>query len=79
MQTLRAQGRELRSKDITRLSPLVHSNLNVLGRYSFDLSPEVKRGDLPIPVTCQNIAQTKQHRWHPSRHPCSSPPPAIAG
>ena len=23
---------------------LVHSNLNVLGRYSFDLSPEVKRG-----------------------------------
>jgi len=45
VQTLRAQGRELRSEDITRLSPLVHSNLNVLGRYSFDLSPEVKRGD----------------------------------
>ncbi|OEU78064.1 MAG: transposase, partial [Desulfobacterales bacterium S5133MH4] len=45
VQTLRAQGRELRSEDITRLSPLVHSNLNVLGRYSFDLSPEVKRGN----------------------------------
>jgi TnpA family transposase len=45
MQTLRDQGRELKSEDVARLSPLVHSNLNILGSYSFDLSPEVERGE----------------------------------
>jgi TnpA family transposase len=44
-QTLRDQGRELKSEDVARLSPLVHSNLNILGSYSFDLSPEVERGE----------------------------------
>ena len=45
LQILRNQGREPRSEDVARLSPLVHSNINVLGRYSFDLSPEVERGE----------------------------------
>ncbi|CAG36828.1 hypothetical protein DP2099 [Desulfotalea psychrophila LSv54] len=46
METLRNQGRVITSEDISRLSPLVHSNLNVLGSYSFDLSPEVEKGKL---------------------------------
>ncbi len=44
VETLRNQGRVITSEDIARLSPLVHSNLNVLGSYSFDLSPEVEKG-----------------------------------
>lgn len=44
VETLRSQGRVITSEDIARLSPLVHSNLNVLGSYSFDLSPEVEKG-----------------------------------
>ncbi|MEE1735575.1 Tn3 family transposase [Streptomyces sp. BE147] len=32
---LQAEGHEIREKDIARLSPLKHRNLNLLGRYSF--------------------------------------------
>ncbi|MFI8281394.1 Tn3 family transposase [Streptomyces sp. NPDC085929] len=32
---LRAEGHEIRDKDVARLSPLKYKNLNVLGRYSF--------------------------------------------
>lgn len=35
---LLAEGHELREEDITRLSPLKHRNLNLLGRYSFTAS-----------------------------------------
>ncbi|MFI7641650.1 Tn3 family transposase [Nonomuraea sp. NPDC049400] len=38
---LQAEGheiREIREEDITRLSPLKHRNLNLLGRYSFTAS-----------------------------------------
>ncbi len=35
---LRAEGHEIRSEDVARLSPLKHRNLNVLGRYSFTAS-----------------------------------------
>lgn len=44
VQALRNSGRELRPEDEARLSPLLHSNLNVLGSYSFDLTPEVEKG-----------------------------------
>lgn len=44
--TLRQRGEEPRPEDVARLSPLIHSNLNVLGSYSFVLSPEVARGQL---------------------------------
>ncbi len=46
LSALRQRGEEPRAEDVARLSPLVHSNLNVLGHYSFDLSPEVARGNL---------------------------------
>lgn len=35
---LQAEGHEIREEDITRLSPLKHRNLNLLGRYSFTAS-----------------------------------------
>jgi hypothetical protein len=35
---LRAEGQEIRDEDITRLSPLKHRNLNILGRFSFTAS-----------------------------------------
>jgi hypothetical protein len=35
---LQAEGHEIRDKDIARLSPLKHRNLNLLGRYSFTAS-----------------------------------------
>lgn len=44
VETLRNQGRVITSENTAHLSPLVHSNLNVLGSYSFDLSPEVEKG-----------------------------------
>ncbi|MEU7856190.1 Tn3 family transposase [Nonomuraea sp. NPDC049141] len=33
-----AEGHAIREEDITRLSPLKHRNLNLLGRYSFTAS-----------------------------------------
>ncbi len=46
LSALRQRGEQPRPEDVARLSPLVHSNLNVLGSYSFVLSPEVARGNL---------------------------------
>lgn len=41
---LRAEDQEIRDEDVSRLSPLKHKNLNVLGRYSF--TPSVPAGGL---------------------------------
>ncbi|HIA54817.1 MAG TPA: Tn3 family transposase [Candidatus Melainabacteria bacterium] len=41
---LRATGRTLNPEDTARLSPLQHGNLNVLGRYHFNLPEPVKQG-----------------------------------
>ncbi|RAM02640.1 hypothetical protein DO021_07335 [Desulfobacter hydrogenophilus] len=46
VEALRSQGRKINPEDLARTSPLVHSNLNVLGSYSFDLSPEVENGEI---------------------------------
>lgn len=43
---LQSQGHQLHPEDIARLSPLVHKNLNVLGKYSFNLSPSVANGKM---------------------------------
>ncbi len=45
---LRAEGHELRDEDIARLSPLKHSNLNLLGRYSFRHSGPAGGGLRPL-------------------------------
>ncbi|MEU6756771.1 hypothetical protein [Streptomyces sp. NPDC046685] len=41
-------GLEIRDEDITRLSPLKHRKLNVLGRYSFTASTPVGGGLRPL-------------------------------
>jgi hypothetical protein len=41
------EGHEIRDEDIARLSPLKHRNLNVPGRYSFQL-PDLPGGLRPL-------------------------------
>ncbi len=43
---LRTGGRTIEEEDVRRLSPLVHSHLNFLGRYPFSLPSDVRHGDL---------------------------------
>ena len=43
---LRAEGYEVKSEDVARLSPLGFKHFNFLGRYSFNLSEPVGRGKL---------------------------------
>ncbi len=37
---------DVRSEDVTRLSPLDFQHINMLGRYSFDLPESLARGEL---------------------------------
>lgn len=46
LRVLAALGKAPNEDDVARLSPLIHANLHVLGRYSFDLAPEVASGKL---------------------------------
>jgi len=41
---LRLQPNRIQAEDEGRLSPLVHEHLNVLGRYSFILTEQIKNG-----------------------------------
>ena len=43
---LRAEGYEVRTEDVARLSPLGHKHVNMLGRYAFTLPEAVARGEL---------------------------------
>ena len=43
---LRAKGVAVKPEDVSRLSPLGSKHFNVLGRYHFDLSEAVRRGEL---------------------------------
>jgi TnpA family transposase len=43
---LRNQGYELKEEDLSRLSPLGHKHINMLGRYQFALAEHLKRGEL---------------------------------
>jgi TnpA family transposase len=46
LQELRKEGYPIKEEDVIRLSPFGHGHLNMLGRYSFAMSEEVKRGEL---------------------------------
>ena len=48
---LSSQNLELKADDIARLSPLLHEHINVLGRYSFNLTESVEKGELR-PLYC---------------------------
>jgi TnpA family transposase len=43
---LRKEGFPVRDEDVTRLSPLGHEHINMLGRYAFTLPEPVARGEL---------------------------------
>ena len=43
---LRAEGFNVRDEDVTRLSPLAHEHINMLGRYAFTLPEPIARGEL---------------------------------
>jgi hypothetical protein len=47
---LAAEGRQIDPDDVARLSPLVFSHINLLGRYAFAVPEAVSRGELrPLP------------------------------
>nr|WP_230876887.1 transposase [Bacillus sp. SRB3LM] len=46
LQVLRNRGYTIDNDDISRLSPLSHKRINIVGRYSFVLPEEVKDGQL---------------------------------
>lgn len=46
LDSMRAGGRIIEATDVRRLSPLVHSHLNVLGRYHFGIPASVREGNL---------------------------------
>ena len=43
-QAVAAEGRVVNDADVTRLSPLGHKHINMMGRYSFSM-PESVAGD----------------------------------
>lgn len=43
---LRQEGFLVREEDVKRLSPLVYSHINMLGRYSFAIADAIKKGEL---------------------------------
>jgi hypothetical protein len=43
---LRSEGFPVFDEDVIRLSPFGYGHLNMLGRYSFSIPDEVKRGEL---------------------------------
>ena len=53
---LQRQSLEIREEDESRLSPLVHGHINVLGDYSFTLAELVMKGQLrPLNQPTENI------------------------
>ena len=46
LRQLRSEGFEVRDEDVTRLSPLAHEHINVLGRYTFTLPEPIANGEL---------------------------------
>lgn len=44
--SLRETGHDIPNADIQRLSPLGYEHINIMGRYSFNISKEVENGSL---------------------------------
>ena len=43
---LRQQGHQVNTEDVTKLSPLLHEHINLLGRYSFSVPESARNGQL---------------------------------
>jgi len=59
---LRGLGEDLNDEDIARLSPLKFAHINVLGRYHFEMSPDVAGGDLR-PLRDPDSLETLERLW----------------
>ena len=59
---LRGIGEDLHDGDISRLSPLKFAHINVLGRYHFEMSPDVAGGDLR-PLRDPDSLETLERLW----------------
>ena len=59
---LRGLGEIPLDEDIARLSPLKYAHINVLGRYHFEMSPEVAGGDLR-PLRDPDSLETLERIW----------------
>ena len=46
MNQLRMEGYPVSDDDVSRLSPLLHEHINMLGRYSFSVPESVAKGEL---------------------------------
>ncbi len=44
LEEMRARGMKIATEDIERLSPLGYDHINLLGRYTFSLSDEIRQG-----------------------------------
>ncbi len=56
LEHLQRQSQDIRGEDESRLSPLVHGHINVLGDYSFTLAEQVMKGQLrPLNQPTENI------------------------
>ncbi|MEJ7665212.1 MAG: Tn3 family transposase [Hymenobacter sp.] len=53
VQTLRAEGVEVRDEDLAHLSPARYEHLNRLGKYTFPQPVEVQPNGLPPPRELQ--------------------------
>ncbi|EBP1613655.1 hypothetical protein MB67_27260, partial [Salmonella enterica] len=43
---MHSHGEENRDKDIARLSPLMHGNINMPGHYTFTLPEDILKGEM---------------------------------
>ena len=46
LEQLKSEGYPVLEADVERLSPLIHSHINMLGRYQFSVPDEVSKGML---------------------------------
>ena len=44
MEEMRGRGMKIAPEDVERLSPLGYDHINLLGRYTFSLSDEIRQG-----------------------------------
>lgn len=44
LEEMRGRGMKMAAEDVERLSPLGYDHINMLGRYTFSLSDEIRQG-----------------------------------
>ncbi len=55
LDSMRAEGFEIKGEDAERISPLRHEHINLLGRYHFTLAESVRQGEMQPLRDLQNL------------------------